>query len=452
MNSAQAMPSFVRQTGMSCNQCHFTHDPVPNFTIQGMKFRSMGYRIPERATKLRAGSPGATQGETLDLPMWDYLSFRFESDLVSKSKAPGGETTETASNPTTRFAFFATGPVTDHIGFWNEFYFTGNGANNAIGGSGDGGSAWAPGLTAWDEYDLVWTVNPDAIQENGDVYSIRFTNQGISETDGFGPGPGGVPSFIGPRGGIGGYDHPPEGGFRATGWMHDRWVWQFGIRTGDNNSGWAQKMYEYSAAYFFRNASDDTIALRLMGQWGDDEIPYATSTNTQSGANQNPLVYTYRDAIPGISATRGAGLGPYLNTDLDRNVAYTPQIRWQKSDVGADGGTSWLLAAGYGYGKDTYKDSASFETSSLGASFLYCWMHTYCAQPIYTHSLKQKFTDHTGKSYNIDTPDSWTMYLIYQPAMNFAVVGSISNASTLSLTAPAKTGGYSFSVTLDFPM
>lgn len=454
VDSAQAMPSFVRQTGMSCDQCHFTHDNVPNFTIQGMKFRSLGYRIPERMEKLRAGSPGATGGETLDLPMWDYLSYRFESQPLSRSKAPGGDPSEIASNPTTRLAWFVTGPVTEHIGFWNEFYITGNGANNAVGGSGDGGSAWAPGLVAWDEYDLVWTFNPKAIQENGDVYSLRFTNQGIGETDGFGPGPGGSPSFYGPRGGIGGYDHPPEGGYRVTGWMHDQWVWQAGIRTGDNNSGWDHKMYEGSAAYFLRNRSDDTMALKITAQTGNDEIPYATSDTLQSGANQNPLVYVYRDVVSGISATRppGSTASPYLNTDLKRNIAYTPQFRWQRADIGPDGATSWVFDAGYGYGKDTYNDGATFENGAIGATFLYCYMHTWCIQPSYTHSMTYKFTDYKGNGYKIDKPDSYSVLLIWQPAMNFAIVGSLSNATTTSLTGSAKTGGYSYGITLDFPM
>ena len=455
VTSAQAMPSFTRQTGMSCNQCHFTHDPVPNFTIQGMKFRSMGYHTPERMTKLRAGSPGAQAGETLDIPWNDYISYRFESQITSKSwPAGGGNSSELASNPTTRLAWFVTGPVTKHIGFWNEFYIVGNGANNAVGGSGSGGSAWAPGLVAWDEYDLVWTVNPDAIQQNGDVYSIRFTNQSIKETDGFGPGPGGPPSDVGPRGGIGGYDHPPEGGFRITGWMHDRWVWQFGLRTGDNNSGWTKKMQEYSVAYFLRNTSDDTMVLRMMGQWGNDEIPYVTSTGLQSGANQNPLVYTYRDAIPGITATRAGsgGAGPYLNTDLDKNVAFDPQFRWQRSDVGANGQNSWLFATGFGYGKDTYKDGASYKQDTFGATFLYCYMHTYCVEPIYTHYMTSKFQDYTGVNYDIDKADTWQVYMIYQPAMNFAIVGAISTSSSTSLTAPAVTGGHSVSITLDFPM
>jgi hypothetical protein len=448
---ANAMPSFARQTGMSCNQCHFTHDPTPNFTIQGMKFRSIGYRIPERQTKLIAGQPGATAGESLDLPWNDYLSYRFESVLANKTF--GDNSTELASNPTTRLAWFVVGPVTDHIGFWNEFYIVGDyGGNNCLGGSCVGGSTWAPGLTTWDEYDLVYTVNPDAVQQNGDIYSIRFTNQSIQESDGWGPNSIGAPNSLGPSGELDGNAHPPTGAYRITGWMHDRWDWQLGLRTGDNNNGWDHKMEEASLAYYFDNASDNTIGVKVMGQYGDDEIPYVTRDGLQEGVDQNPLIYTYNDAIPGITATRPANAGPYLNTDLKNNVAFTPVFRWQRSDVGASGGDSWAFAAGFAYGKDEYNDGASFKEEIFGAGFLYCYMHTYCIQPGYTHYMKYNFIDHTGVSYDIDNPDTVSLELVYNPAMNVSVFASISQAHSISLIGSSKTGGTTVQIGLDFPM
>ena len=451
--TANAMPSFARQTGMSCNQCHFTHDPTPNFTIQGMKFRSLGYRIPERQTKLVAGQPdqGAKDGEVLSLPWDDYLSYRFESVLANKTFGSNG--TELASNPTTRMSLFVVGPLTDHIGFWNEFYIVGDyGANNCVGGSCVGGSAWALGLPTWDEYDLVYTINPDAVQANGDVYSVRFTNQSIQESDGWGPNSIGAPNSLGPFGTLGGNAHPTTGGYRITGWMHDRWDWQLGLRTGDNNNGWDRKMEEGSLAYYFDNASDNTIGVKVMAQYGDDEIPYVTRDSIQSGPTQNPLYYTYGDAIPGITATRGGGFGPYMNTDLKNNTAIAPVFRWQRSDVGASGGDSWAFAAGFAYGKDEYYDGASFKEDIFGAGFLYCYMHTYCIQPGYTHYLKYNFTDHTGVSYDIDNPDNLSLTLVYNPAMNFAVFAQISQGHSLSLTGPSTTGGVTVQIGLDFPM
>ncbi|HEV8264062.1 MAG TPA: hypothetical protein VGQ06_03865, partial [Gemmatimonadales bacterium] len=45
-SNAEAVPSFTRQTGMTCAQCHVMFGaPVPNFTFTGKKFRMNGYRV-----------------------------------------------------------------------------------------------------------------------------------------------------------------------------------------------------------------------------------------------------------------------------------------------------------------------------------------------------------------------------------------------------------------------
>lgn len=40
------VPSYVRQTGLTCNQCHMTWTPNPDMTFTGTKFRLNGYRTP----------------------------------------------------------------------------------------------------------------------------------------------------------------------------------------------------------------------------------------------------------------------------------------------------------------------------------------------------------------------------------------------------------------------
>lgn len=439
--TAQAMPSFSRQTGMSCNQCHILHTPVPDFTITGMKFRSLGYRIPERQTKLRAGKPGS-QGEELDIPWWDYLSFRFQSTLLQRSKTPGGQTSELSSAASRRFAFFITGPVTEHIGFWNEFYFVPYGSSQ---------HNWAPSLASWDEYDLVWTLDPNAIQNNGNVYSLRLTNQSVNETDGFGPGPiyvgGGALEFRNEQFGA---IHPPTVSYRLTAWMHDRYVWQLGLNSGDNNTGWNQKNVEADFAYFLKNTNGNTMALRIDGTYGNDMTPLVTKIHLNNGPNQNPLDYSYNDAIAGVSATRGAGMGPYMNTDMDHTMTVNPEFRWIRSDFGTGGANTYMLVVRYSYTNEKYNDSAGTKLNTFGAYIQYCYLHTYCAAPYYLHTLKYEFTDHTGVVYDIDTPDKYGVDLTYQPAMNFAVDLSLSNTYRQHLTGPATTGGYSASLYLDF--
>ena len=59
VSNANAMPTFTRQTGLTCNQCHVSIGPTPDFTFTGKKFRLNGYRAPYVAEKIEAGEEGA---------------------------------------------------------------------------------------------------------------------------------------------------------------------------------------------------------------------------------------------------------------------------------------------------------------------------------------------------------------------------------------------------------
>src|SRR5512141_1793594 len=86
--NASAVPSFARQTGMVCVQCHVSFGgPVPNFTFTGKKFRMNGYRMPYVAEKIEAGEPGTASGHRLAIPLIPYLSFRYQSVFAQQSKA-----------------------------------------------------------------------------------------------------------------------------------------------------------------------------------------------------------------------------------------------------------------------------------------------------------------------------------------------------------------------------
>ncbi len=57
------VPAFVRQTGLTCNQCHMSWSNAPDFTFTGLKFRANGYRTPWVAEKIEAGTEGAVNGQ-----------------------------------------------------------------------------------------------------------------------------------------------------------------------------------------------------------------------------------------------------------------------------------------------------------------------------------------------------------------------------------------------------
>src|SRR2546422_2643774 len=79
------VPAFVRQTGLTCNQCHMSVTPAPDFTFTGMKFRLNGFRTPWVAEKVEAGTEGALNGQRLVLTLGGALSFHGRSILVPQT-------------------------------------------------------------------------------------------------------------------------------------------------------------------------------------------------------------------------------------------------------------------------------------------------------------------------------------------------------------------------------
>src|SRR4051812_35839173 len=107
---AQAVPSFARQTGLACYQCHVTFGaPVPDFTWTGFMFKMKGYRLPWAGQKFEAGTEGALSGNRLIVPVVPYLAFRFQSVFATQTRSNTGDWGNVTSNPTSRFSFFPGG-------------------------------------------------------------------------------------------------------------------------------------------------------------------------------------------------------------------------------------------------------------------------------------------------------------------------------------------------------
>ncbi len=72
---AEAVPSFARQTGMTCNSCHFQAFPALNG--MGRSFRAGGYTMK--------GTQSSIEGENLDLPSNLNMAIFWKNYYVSKS-------------------------------------------------------------------------------------------------------------------------------------------------------------------------------------------------------------------------------------------------------------------------------------------------------------------------------------------------------------------------------
>ncbi len=426
---AGAVPSFSRQTGMSCNQCHTLHGgPVPNFTMTGKKFRAYGYRIPSIKDSLQSGEPG-DQGERLNL-LNDFFSVRFQSDVYSKTKSPGAASySEATTNPTTRLAGFYAGPIGDNMGLWTEMYFIPTGSAN---------QEWSLGLASFEEFDLRWVFNPDNPSTS---FGMSLTNQSVNEIAGFGPFPVNIGGGFAGRAGINGWAHPNYANVLFTGWVNDRHAFNIGLNTGDTNPGWDRYNWVGAYSYAFLNTNAHELWLNTAFRVGHDVLPLTSVATVPT----NTRDFSYVDRIAGVAATRAGG-NPYVAADIDNAKSYMAEVRWSRQDYGPH---SFEAILRYTTNSEDYTDGGRTKLSSVGGILRYGWRHTWYFGP-YWRTDDYKFRDRLGVDHAVDSNPDVGVWFGYKPYENVLLNFQVARTETLRLDQPPVTGGRIYSLTLDF--
>lgn len=429
--SGNAVPSFTRQTGMTCTQCHVMFGaPVPNFTFTGKKFRMNGYRTPFVTERIEAGEEGALNGRRLATSLFPYLSLRYQSVFAEKSKSPGAaQAGPVSSNPTSRLALFTGGPIGDNFGLWTEMYLTPDGSPSR---------EWTLGLFSFDEFDLRYVR-----QMGNNIFGLAFNNQGISEVSGFGPWPIGVGGQTN-RGGFAGWSHPNRGNLMGYGWLNDRLLVALGASPGQDNLDWARLGYVGQIAYAPWHSDERELWFNVMVRAGNDDIPIITNTTPSSNRT-----WAYSDAVSGISATRGTGPAAtaYRSADLGDSRRITSEVRYGFVDRGSHSMESLVRL---NVNQETYSDNAEARLIDAGVAVRYIFNRTYGLNLDVRKSLTYEFTDRSGTVHDIDEALAYSGYLVYQPAMNMILAFRYGNSQRLALDTPAVTGGWSWTLNLDF--
>ncbi|HEV8303441.1 MAG TPA: hypothetical protein VGQ25_00655 [Gemmatimonadales bacterium] len=427
-SEAGAVPSFVRQTGMTCAQCHVMFGaPVPNFTFTGKKFRMNGYRVPFVTERIEAGKEGALGGKRLNISLFPYISLRYQSVFAAQAKsATTGVKGPVTSNPTSRLAIFTGGPVGDYFGLWTEMYLTPDGS-----ASGE----WTLGLFSFDEYDFRYTR-----MKNNNVFGLAFNNQGISEVSGFGPWPVSIPQEHN-RGGFAGWSHPNRGNMLAYAWLNDKLLVTGGPSVGQNNLDWKRLSYLGQVAYAVFNSDQKELWVNVMYRGGNDDIPIITNTSP-TGPNRTWL---YSSNVTGIDATRVTA-GPYLSNDLAKTSRLTTEVRYGFIDHGPH---SMEVAGRLNFNKDNYRDNASATRNDVGAALRYTYNRTYGLDLGLWKPTTYQFTERTGTQHDIQNKVAYQSYFVFQPAMNMILSLAYSNSQAQSLTL-APTTGWNWSLGVDF--
>lgn len=413
---AEAVPSFVRQTGMTCAQCHVMFGaPVPNFTFTGKKFRMNGYRVPFVTERIEAGQEGALGGKRLNISLFPYISLRYQSVFATQAKAPGAAAAgPISSNPTSRLAIFTGGPVGDYFGLWTEMYLTPDGSATG---------EWSLGLFSFDEYDFRYTR-----MKNNNVFGLAFNNQGIAEVSGFGPwSPGGSQLN---RGGVNGWSHPNRGNFLAYAWLNDKLLITGGASPGENNLDWKKLGYLGQVAYAIYNSDAKEAWVNVMIKAGNDGIPLATNSVPSTTGTR---VWNYTAGVTGVPA--------FLNTQISKFTRITTELRYAFIDRGPH---SMEVGAAYNMNTDNYLTGDELKQNSVFGRVRYVNNRTY--------GLDLTVGKQVSYQYNgTDIPNkmSYNSYFTFQPAMNMIIALSYGNTQALTVGAPALTG-WNWALNVDY--
>ena len=444
-SSVNAVPSFTRQTGLTCNQCHITFSNVPDFTFTGKKFRLNGYRTPYVAEKIEAGEEGALSGNRLVLGIQNIYSLRFRNTLLSQSKAasattsPEPEAGPVTSTPGTSISWFYVGGIGEHIGLWNEFYLDASGNTSA--------SAGTFRLEAFDEYDLKFVLNPG--YEN--IVGFSIATQNMASLGGFSPFNSGTPNNM-QRGGIGNA-HTTYVNLSAYTFIKDRVLAAVGAQTGEDNYSFSDGMnWQAMFGYALGNTDHNQLWYNFQIKSGNDAIPIVSTPSMNADR-----AVTYRDAITGITATRGKNAqgqtitAAYDPTNTGDFVRTLQEIHYGFVDHGPH---SFSSAFGFAFDRETYDDGAEIKRTGVGGRFRYYYNRTWGVEYQANKNLTYQFTDRAGTVHDVSNPanfSSATFY--YRPAMNFSVsLGVGINRTTGTILDDTRTfrKGWSWSIGYDY--
>ena len=460
-SEASAVPSFARMTGLTCNQCHVSFSPVPTFTFTGKKFRLNGYRAPHVAAKMEAGEEGKVNGKRLAIGLSDYFSFRFGSTLLGQSKpswnptGPEPSSSSLSTNPYTNAAIYFVGPIGDHIGMWNEFYFSTGGVNSTSNGVSQGTNTFR--VIGYDEYDIKYVWNTE-----NSILGVNLSTQSINQTLGFGPFPTGLTSHS-QRGGFA-QAHPPYANLSVYGFFNDRLAVTVGLQPGEDNLEYSctdrnkngQRddgnclNYQGMIGYALQNSDENELWIAAWAKVGNDAVPIVSSTSLSADRSR----WTFSDAINGVSATRtnlpAASRVAYTNEDIGDFFRSYYELWWGTIDRGPH---SAQVTLRYNINNEEYADKSKVVDNAIGLGARYIYDRTWGLNLAIEKDTKYEFTDFSGKVHDVPRSILLSSAWSYRPAMNFSVNLNVSNTRATRLVPAGQqryNNGWSWNLGLDY--
>ena len=426
---AQAIPSFARVTGLTCNQCHVQFTPNPDFTMTAKKFRYNAYRTPWVYEKMEAGEEGAISGRRLALNLVNYFSMGFENTLMDQSKAtwapgtPEPDVSPIFSNVDGNLSSFYAGPITDHIGVWNEIYYTAAGAEE------DNPFRYI----AHDEIDLRIAFNP-----GGNIVGFQFTSEPLMTTYGF------QFKSTAPqhefRGGTA-QAHTPRLNMSVYGFWKDRLLTVLSASPGENNGDWDKSNFTVLAAYAFLNKDEGELWYEGYVKAGNDAVPALTNVSV----NRADRSFSYRSNVRNLDALT-TNRRAYGNTDIGDFIRMEHQIEYGFIDRGP-----WSARAVVGFGKthEEYADGGKFDEMGFGTRVRWNYDRTWEWEFSLNKRTNFQYTDPRGVEHDIEADLGWNARFHRRLAMNFVTFLVAGNSQTFDIQQNWN-NGWSWSFGFDY--
>ena len=414
------VPAFVRQTGLTCNQCHMDVTPAPSFTFTGMKFRLNGFRTPWVAEKVEAGSEGALNGKRLVLTLGSAMSFHARSVMLQQAKPasdpalPEPAAGAPSSDIFGTLAMHYAGPIGDHVGVWDELYVYGGSST----GASSGGAGNTHGYIGLNHYAVALTTNI-----NGNIFGLMGTGYDEGSHAFLGviglPQPNNQTRFGTSLAG----SHAPYFFANAYAFVADRVGVLIGVQPGEDNLDWKRFDYKAKLGAFIYNTDANWLVVEGRLAAGNDFVPGVT---TLQAANDGARTLVAADAVRGVSATRANGQ-PYASNATGDATRVSLAIGGGFTDKGPH---SMAYALGQSIENETYIDGSGSKMQAIGLSLHYYYDRTYGIILGYQAYEKHNFTDAAGIVHDIPTDPALNVTLIYRMAMNFAWYFSYNDTQT----------------------
>jgi hypothetical protein len=399
------VPSFVRQTGLVCSQCHVSWTNAADLTFTGLKFRLNGYRTPPASESLEPGKEGAISRHHLALTLARMMSGRVRSNIAQGSKNPSDPMLlEPRANPVTSnvigpIDLDVAGPIGEHVGVWSDFC--------AYGGSDVG---------------IVLSTETTCARPGGYIGVSNLAMRIITNLDGNILGFGGsLLSAVRTHSG-----GSPYTSYGVYAFLADRLGLTVGVEPGDDNLGFKRFNYRAEGALFPLHSDAEWLLLGGMLKAGNDITPSVAG-------------------VRGVSALSKGGSG-YGSQSISRALRTLYSFGYGFSGRGPH---SFVGTFNLAVENEDFNDGSSNRMRAVRSDLRYNFQGKYGVDFYVLRYRRWDFTDASGVEHPIPLDTGFAVRLLYSLAVNFACYIEGGNLQNAKLNQNWREGNY-WNVNLQF--